>query len=59
MADAAERGEDVLFFARPATKAYWFNKEQFMLIDGVCSTQIETNVTRDVIIPRGLRAGAI
>ena len=28
-------GEGELFMASPATKSYWLNKEQFVLIDGV------------------------
>ena len=59
LADAVEPGEGELFLAGPAAKAYWLNKEQFTLIDGVLYRNRDDCDEKDLVIPRGLRAEAI
>ena len=49
-------GEGELFIVSPATKSYWLNKEQFVLIDGVLYQNEAVSGDRKLIIPATLRS---
>ena len=61
LADAVEPGEDVFvfFLAGPAEKAYWFNKEQFTLIDEILWWNRDLCEEKILIVPKVLAAEAI
>ena len=52
-------GEGELFIASPATKSYWLNKEQFVLIDGVLYQNEAVSGDKKLIIPTTLRELAV
>ena len=52
-------GEGELFMASPATKSYWLNKEQFVLIDGVLYQNEAVSGDKKLIIPATLRELAV
>ncbi len=43
----------------PATKAYWLNKEQFLLIDGVLYRQRNDTDEKDLVIPESMKQEAL
>ena len=47
-----------MFIASPATKSYWLNKEQFVLIDGVLFQEDKTG-DKKLVIPGTLREEAV
>ena len=52
-------GEGELFIASPATKSYWLNKEQFVLIDGVLYQNEAVSGDKKLTIPATLRELAV
>ena len=54
LANAVKPGEGELFLAEPAAKAYWLNKEQFILIDNILYQNRNECGEKDLDITRGL-----
>ena len=50
--------EGELFISSPASKAYWLNKEQFILIEGVLYQESDS-VDMKLIVPDGLKETAV
>ncbi len=56
---ATQPGEGVLFLSSPATKSYWLNKEQFVLIEGVLYRNRDDSDEKDLVMPESLREQAL
>ena len=52
---ATAPSENELFSSSKAAKAYWLNKEQFVLIDGILDRQRDDETEKDLVVPRTLR----
>ena len=52
-------GEGELFIASPATKSFWLNKEQFVLIDVVLYQNEAVSGDKKLIIPATLQELAV
>ena len=48
-----------LFLSSPAVKAYWLEKEQFLLIGGILYHQRPEREEKDLVVPESLREEAI
>ncbi len=58
MKSSVKPEESALFIASPATKSYWLNKEQCVLIDGVLFRNRNDSDEKDLVVPESLSDGA-